>query len=470
MTLISRHSIRALCGASVLALTLAAGPVLADSIFTPTSDVFQGSVNAGAAERGLPVYPGSEAVVAGEGLAPGQQITLMRGTTVLNADGPLIADDEGKVSFALTVDDEAATGVHPIVVIAENPAAATVAELKVSPQIPLSGEEDFTVESQPVTRGLYQVAHSPASGALFVTAAVGRPPVTESALVKIDPDTLETLDSVTPDAAPARPDGSDGGVFAVYGVDVDDENGNVWVTNTRQNTASVYRQDDLSLVRQFEPGAVPHPRDVVIDQARGRAYMSTSFEPQLEVFDINTLEQLDPIEITSTIRRGQFGARSADLDIETGKLFSVSISTPEVAVIDLESGDVRVLQVGRLLAGSDSAYDREEGLIFVVGQGSDNLLIVDEESGQVLHDVPVGANPLSVTFDPVGRLAYVAVRGADRLTVVDTDGQIVANLDGGSYPNQVRILGDGAVYAINKSRGEDDARGDRISRIRPAAD
>ncbi|RJK97289.1 YncE family protein, partial [Paracoccus siganidrum] len=256
----------------------------------------------------------------------------------------------------------------------------------------------------------------------------------------------------------------------VYGVDVDDENGNVWVTNTRQNTASVYSQDDLSLVRQFEPGAVPHPRDVVIDQARGRAYMSTSFEPQLEVFDINTLEQLDPIEITSTIRRSQFGARSADLDIESGKLFSVSISTPEVAVIDLESGDVRVLQVGRLLAGSDSAYDREEGLIFVVGQGSDNLLIVDEESGEVLHDVPVGANPLSVTFDPVGRLAYVAVRGADRLTVVDTDGQIVANLDGGSYPNQIRILGDGAVYAINKSRGEDDARGDRISRIRPAAE
>lgn len=470
MTMISRHSIRALCGASILALTLAAGPVLADSIFTPTSDVFEGSVNAGAAERGAPVYPGSEVVVSGEGLTPGQQITLMRGTTVLNADGPLTVDDEGKVSFALTVDDEAATGVHPIVVIAENPAAATVAELKVSPQLPLSGEADFAIESQPVTRGLYQAAHSPASGALFVTAAVGRPPVTESALVKIDPDTLETVASVTPEAAPARPDGSDGGLFAVYGVDVDDENGNVWVTNTRQNTVAVYSQDDLSLVRQFEPGAVPHPRDVVVDQARGRAYMSTSFEPQLEVFDINTLEQLDPIEIASTIRRGQFGARSADLDIVTGKLFSVSISTPEVAVIDLESGDVRVLQVGRLLAGSDSAYDREEGLIFVVGQGSDNLLIVDEESGEVLHDVPVGANPLSVTFDPVGRLAYVAVRGADRLTVVDTDGQIVANLDGGSYPNQVRILRDGAVYAINKSRGEGDARGDRISRIRPAAE
>ncbi len=464
----SRHLARRLLGASALALALAAGPALADSIFTPTSDAFTGSVNAGAAERGAAVYPGTDITVSGENLTPGQQITLMRGTTVLNADGPLTVDAEGKLSFSLTVDEEAATGVQPIVVIAENPAAATVVDLKVSPRIPLSGEEKFTAESAPVTRGLYQVVYGPAADALFVTAAVGRPPVSESALLKLNPETLETLASVTPGAAPARPDGSDGGVFAVYGVDVDDTNGNVWVSNTRQNTAAVYSQADLSLVKQFEPGAVPHPRDVVVDEGRGRAYFSTSFEPQIEAFDTATLEQLEPIAITSTIRRATFGARSADLDEESGKLFSVSISTPEVAVIDLDSGEVRVLPVGRLLAGSDSAYDPQEGLIFVVGQGSDNLLIVKEESGEVLHDVAVGANPLSVTFDPVGRLAYVAVRGSDTLTVVDTGGQIVANLDGGSYPNQTRTDGEGNIYAVNKARGEDDARGDHVWRLRPA--
>ncbi|MFT4013975.1 MAG: ATP-binding protein [Paracoccus sp. (in: a-proteobacteria)] len=462
-----RHRTRTLLGTSLLALGLAAGPVLADSIFTPTSDVFAGSISADASERGASIYPGTEVTISGEDLIPGQRITLMRGNTVLSADGPLTVDAEGKISFNLTVDSAAATGVQPIVAIAENPAAATVVEMKVSPQIPLSGEEKFTIESKPVTRGLYQVAYSPKSDALFVTAAVGRPPVAESSVSKLDPKTLEVVASITPPAAPAGADGSDGGVFAVYGVDVDDVNGNVWVSVTRQNSAAVYKQDDLSLVKQFDAGSVAHPRDVVVDEARGRAYFSTSFEPYVAVFDTATLEPLDPIQIASTIRRETFGVRSVQVDEAAGKLFAVSISTPEVAVVDLNSGAVRVLALKNLLAGSDAAYDRQEGLIFVVGQDSDNLLIVKEETGEILHDIEVGANPLSVSFDSDSRLAYVAVRGSDTLTVVDPEGKIVANLDGGSLPNQVRVLESG-IYATNKSRGENDARGDRIARISPA--
>ena len=461
-----RHFARTALGASILALTLAVGPALADSIFTPTASGFVGAVSAAAVERGAPIHPGSEVTITGDRLPPGQQITLMRGNTVLNADGPLTVDAEGKISFSLTVDADAATGIQPIVVIAENPAAAMVLDLKVSPDIPLSGEEGFTVESKPVTRGLYQVAYSAKSDALFVTSAVGRPPVAESSLMKLDPATLEVVASVTPGAAPARPDGSDGGVFAIYGLDVDDVNGNVWVSVTRQNTATVYRQDDLSLVKQFDVGTVAHPRDVLVDEARGRVYFSTSFDPEIAVFDAATLAPLDPITIPSTLRRETFGARSLQQDSASGKLFSVSISTPEVAIIDPDSGAVRVLALPNLRAGSDAAYDAQDGLIFVVGQDSDNLLIVSEETGTVLHDVAVGANPLSVAFDPDSRLAYVAVRGADTLTVVNPQGEIVANLDGGSYPNQVRVLENG-IFAINKSRGADDARGDRISHITP---
>lgn len=123
-------------------------PALADSIFTPTSDVFTGAVSASATEPGAAIYPGTEATISGEALIPGQQVMPMRGATVPNAGGPL------------TVDAGAATGVHPIVLIAENLAAATVVDLKVSPRIPLSGKVGFTVDSAPVMRGLCQVAYS----------------------------------------------------------------------------------------------------------------------------------------------------------------------------------------------------------------------------------------------------------------------------------------------------------------------
>ena len=459
------HHFRTLLGASCLAL--AAAPALADSIFTPTSDGFAGRVSAAAPDR-APILAGTNVTISGQDLTPGQQITLMRGTTVLNADGPLTVDQDGAFSFDLTVDAEAATGLQPVVVIAENPAAATVLDLKVSPQVPLSGQDQFSILSQPVARGLYQVAYSKTSDALFVTSASGRPPVSESALVKVNPDTLEAIASAPPPKAPARPDGSDGGVFAVYGVGVDDAHGHVWVANTRQNTIAVYRQDDLSLVKQFEPGAATHSRDIVIDEAAGRAYVSTSFGPEILVFDTETLEALEPITLQSKVRGQDFAAMALDLDAKAGKLVTASLNTPEVAIVDLKSGEARVIAAPGAIGASGAAYDAQDDLIFVAAQQTDNLLIIKASTGEVLHDVEIGAGPLNVVFEPVSRRAFVANRGSGTITVVDTQGQIVANLDAGSFPNQLRADGKGNVFAVNKSRGENDDAGDRVWRIHAA--
>ena len=115
--------------------------------------------------------------------------------------------------------------------------------------------------------GLYQSAYSAASNAVFVTSAVGRPPVTQSQLLKLDPKSLKVIKAITPAQVPGS---TNGAVYAVYGVGVDDANGNVWVTNTRQNSIAVYRQKDLSLVHQFPVDTVPHARDVVVDGTTAR--------------------------------------------------------------------------------------------------------------------------------------------------------------------------------------------------------
>lgn len=456
-----------LLAATALALVLA-GPALAQTLFTETSDEFRGSVRAGGEGPGAIVTAGSKAVISGEDLTPGQEITLMRGTTVLNADGPILVDGEGKFSFTLDVDAEALTGLQPIVVIAEKPAAAMVADLKISPVVPLSGADNYAIRSEKVTRGLYQVIYSPKNDAIFVTSAVGRPPVRESTVTKVDPATLAVVAQVTPDAAPARPDGSDGGVFAAYGVAVDDANDHIWVTNTRQDTISVYAQSDLSLVKQFDVGTVPHARDVVVDEANGRAYASATGTPQIEVFDTATLEKLEPITIKSTQRGEEFSTMALDLDAKSGKLVTVSISTAEAAIVDLASGAVKVFPLEGAKTASGVAYDPVDQLIFVASQATDNLLILSAEDGTLIADTEVGAGALNVTFDPVSRTAFVANRGAGTITVVDTTGAIVANLDAGNLPNQLRADGMGNVWAVNKSRGEEDPDGDRVWKITPA--
>ncbi len=450
-----------------LALAFGASSLSAQSFNQPDTD-FQGSVRS----TSNLVLPGTEIELAGAGFKPGQKITLLRGPSVLNAQ-PYVADAEGKFSAKLAIPADAVAGIHPIVVQASGPDAASILELKISKQLPVTGQDRFDVTSKKLTQGLYQVAYSAGSNALFVTSAVGRPPVQQSELLKVNPKTLAIVARVTPQAAPAptpRPgqEAREGGVYAVYGVAVDDANGTVWVTNTRQNSVAVYRQSNLELVKQFPAGAVPHARDVIVDSTRGRAYASATGETFISVFDAKTLEQLPNIEIPSSIRGKTFTPASLELDAKTGKLYTVGLSTGEAAVIDGATGKVeKVFALPNARSAIGVAWNPVAKRLLVASQGSDNLLIVDPETAEVVHDVYVGAGALNVAYEPVSGLAFVSNRVAGTLTAVDADGNVVGNFSGGSFPNHVHEDGKGAMYAINKARGTDDPEGDRITRIVP---
>lgn len=428
------------------------------------------------------VLAGATVEVAGSGFKPGQKITLSAGGAALNAQ-PYVADGEGKFAGTLVVPADAGLGAYPVTVAADGTAEGlSPLQLKISKQVPLSGQGGFEVVGKKLVQGLYQSAYSAKNDVVFVTSAVGRPPVRQSALLKVDPRSLDILAQVAPQPAPAQVrDGEGGpaagqqaprdpGVYALYGVAVDDANGNVWVTNTRQDTVAVYRQSDLKLVKQFPVGAVPHSRDVVIDAARGRAYVSAVGEDYIAVFDTRTLAPLANIPVASSTPDGTFAPVSLSLDAATGKVYTVSLRSAEAAVIDGAAGKVeKVIPLQGTKGTIGVAYDSAARHLLAVSQSSDNLLIVDVASGRVLHDVYVGAGALGVAYDPVHRLAYVASRAAGTVTVVDAQGKIVANLDGGTYPNHVAADGKGDVFLINKSRGEDDPKGDRITRISPKA-
>ncbi len=449
-----------------MALSLSTTAIHAADPFTQTDTAAQGRVFAGGAggPGGGPIYPGGEAVFRGAQFQPGQKVTLSYGGQPL-FEAPITVGEDGSFVANLTLPAGATPGLHPVVVEVAEPVSAQVVELKVSPKIPLQGEARFDIASEKVAPGLYQVAYSAKNDALFVTSAVGRPPVTVSELVRIDPKTLTITARVTPAKVPGH---SDERVFAVYGVGIDDRNGNVWVTNTRDNSVAVYRQSDLSLVKQFEPGQVPHSRDVIVDEQRGKVYASATGKNYLSVFDAKTLAFVKNIEIASQQRGEDFVPMSLELDSASGKLFTVSLSTPEVAVIDTGSDSVdKVIVVDGIKSGTGIAYDPDNKYLFVTAQGSDNVVGVDPATGTTTFNRPVGAGALNVAFEPVGKLAYIANRGSDTVTVVDGTGKIVANLPGGSFPNHVLEDGKGNVYAINKARGEDDPNGDRISRFTP---
>ena len=462
----SRHAMALLAATSLLAGAQAA---TAQDAFTTLNRTSAAQISFSGPDRGTPIQAGSTVNVSGDGFQPGQQVTLMVGTTPLGT--PLTADGEGKITGTVTVPANAVSGNHPVVAVTSAPYTALVADLKVSPVVPLSGQDRFAITSGIAARGIYQTAYSAAADAIFVTTSVGRPPVKQSELVKMDPDTLAVLARVTPATAPAsapRPGQPprEPGLYAVYGVGVDDAAGNVWVTNTRQDTISVYKQSDLSLVKQFAPDSVPHPRDVRVHA--GKAYVAATNEPFVAVFDTATMEPLPPIQISSSKRGETFGGASLSLDATNNRLYVVSLSSSEVAVIDTTTGQVgKVFPLPGARGAIGVSHDPATGRIYVAAQGTDNLLVLDGETGAVIADTPVGAGALNVAFDPATNQAYVSSRGAGTVTVTDAAGAIVANLGPAPMANHVALGEPGVVYASVKSAQSTGEDGDTVMRIAP---
>lgn len=478
---LKRTSLALLTAGSLLAA--GAGIAAAQTPFGALDRTSEARVTFSGAERGAPILAGSEVSVAGQGFRPGQQVTLLYGTTPLPG-GSLTADGEGKIAGKLRVPANAVSGTHPVVVVAQAPYAATVAELKVSPTVPLSGQQTYEIKEAKAGRGMYQSAYSRKNNVLFVTTSIGRPPVRDSALIKLDADSLAVLARITPPPAPepqrpapagqpagGPPQGAGGpqgpAVFAVYGVGVDDTKDMVWVTNTRQNTVAVYRQADLSLVKQFDQGAVAHARDIVVDSGLNKAYASAATTPDVVVLDTAGLTVAKSISIRS-LRRGEaFSTISLSLDAAAHKLYVVSMSTNEVAIINTQTDTVeKVLPVPGANGAVGISHDPQSGRIYVAAQGSDNLVVLDKD-GKVIADTPIGAGALNVAFDPVKRRAYVTNRGAGTVAVTDADGKLVANLGPAPLANHVSLGKDGVVYAVDKSAGANDAENDTILRIRP---
>lgn len=425
------------------------------------------------AEGGGPILPGSTAVFAGSGLPAGQRLSLMRGLMRLNGEEPLVVDEKGAFSFSYKLPEAAEPGQHQIAVQAGRPTGSTTLDLKISPNVPLSGADLFQTEAKGLVPGLYQAAYGAKAGALFVSAsAFGRPGAggASSKLLKVDPQTLEILAQIDP-PKPEKPFGT--GPFAeapmaVFGLGIDEKHGRVWATNTIHNTVAVYDQADLALVKQFEPGLIRHVREILLDEATDRAFASGSASNEVAVFDAAALAPLETIRIVSDVRGESFTGMGLAADHAGGKLYVVSRTTPEIAEIAMATGEVlRLIPVPGAKNAAGLAFDAAQGRLLVASQGSDDLIALNAASGELVFRTPVGAGALGVTVEPKTGRAYVANREAGTITVVGPDGAILANLDGGSFPNHVLAAGDGAVYAVNKARGAEDAKGDRIARISP---
>jgi len=89
--------------------------------------------------------------------------------------------------------------------------------------------------------------------------------------------------------------------------------------------------------------------------------------------------------------------------------------------------------------------------LYVIGQESNELVLVDAPTGKVLEKIPVGLKPHTVTLSPDGQSAYVSNQWADNIYLVDLESRkVMDTLMGGSGPAGMVISPDGKhLWCVN---------------------
>lgn len=303
--------------------------------------------------------------------------------------------------------------------------------------------DNYTGQKAELPTGLYQAGINNKTGHVFVSRATG---TTNSSLYKVDLKTREVVAQNND-----LPKAEDGKTISAFGLGVDNQRGLVWVTNTKQDTVSVFTQDKLELVHTFPLKSASHAREVVVDERTGLAYVSAA-GANADVVVVYDLEN----KTSHTIKLDGFDrVMGLEFNEESGELFTVSLNTSKAARIDVRNGDkvtLYDLPADKVQSASGIAYDPKTKHAFVASQVTGNTYVFNTEDGKEVANIPTGAGALNAHYSKADGKVYVTNREGGTITVIDPQtNKVVANLPAGKYPNYVAVAADGTIVAVNKA-------------------
>ncbi|APT93416.1 hypothetical protein CPHO_11535 [Corynebacterium phocae] len=324
---------------------------------------------------------------------------------------------------------------------------------KVSATVAPENVDHYDVKSVNLGDGLYQTAINNDTNEIFVTRSNR---TKYSTLYKLDATTLEVKQEVNLEGNPKL----DNEILAAYGIGLDKKRDWIWVTNSRQNTIAAYNQKDLSLVKQWPKNFVGHPRDIVIDEKTGKAWISSVFNKtddptKFDRGNGNVVVVDYDGKSNKEIDLGQFPVpMSLELDVDSNYLYTVSRNSPKIARINTTTEEVDIFDMpaDKVDGGAGVALDTKHNKLYIAATGSGNTLVFNAADGSFQKEIRTGAGAISARYNPVDERVYVGHRDASTVVAIDSNtDEIVARFDSGVWFNHVNVGADGTVYAVDKS-------------------
>ena len=317
-----------------------------------------------------------------------------------------------------------------------------------------------------ITQGLpgqFQVAYSKKTNKIWVAGTADRDEHV-STIARIDANSLK-IEAVA--ELPIVKNDKGYSYEGAYGITVDDEEGTVWVTSTRDNSVAVYDQATMKQLwtnaglSKDDPNWIEHPREVRVDHESGKAFVTGRFF--VSAIDLKT-KQVEKIQLEGAPDGGTRYI-SMNILVDGGKLYVPERTGGKLFVIDTKTFKVeKTISVKGDKDGevrpSDVAIDHSQNEIYVSSQG-----VKGENSGVSVYDattyefkkfIPFGAQALSLDNDEANDLVYVTDFGTGKVGVIDggaADKLIAEVAMNGGKANDLAVLPNGSVIAVDKQAG-----------------
>ena len=316
--------------------------------------------------------------------------------------------------------------------------------------------------------GQYQIRHSK-NGKIFIAGS--NRDMSVSTIARLDEKTLQ-IEAIATLPITRAGTGYNAGYknLGAFGIDVDDENGTIWVTNTRDNAVSVYDQNNLNLLwtnygaQEGDENWIEHPREVKVDAASGKAFVTGRFF--VSAIDLKT-HKVEKIKVGGDEEDKRY--ISMNTTIHDGKLYVPERTTGKIYVIDTSTFKVlQEIQTHADVEGvdvlpSDIAIDVSEQEIYVSAQGSydrqtgdskgnSGVTVYDLKTGEYKKSIPFGKQALALVNDEDRDLVYVTDFATGKVGVIDgrADRLIGEAQSASKGANDITLGADGEVYIANK--------------------
>lgn len=328
----------------------------------------------------------------------------------------------------------------------------------------LSRVVDTSASVAQITQGLpgqYQVAYSKATNKIWMVGVGARGDLA-STIARVNADTLQ-IEEVA--ALPFELDkNGEFGYISAYGITVDDVSGTVWVTNTTDNSLSVFDQNTMEQIwtnhgiAESDPNWIEHPRSVLVDHNSGKVFVTGRY--YVSAIDMKTF-QVTKLQLEGAPNGGtRYIGMNMTIDGDKlyvpertgGKVFVINTHTFKTEQVIQTRGENSSVEV----RPSDVTIDHSENEIYVSSQGVDGvnsgISVYDLTTGAFKKFVKFGTQALSMENDENRDLVYVTDFGTGKIAIFDakTDrviGEVEMN---GGKANDLTVTEDGSVVAVDK--------------------